>query len=263
MEISQQFTEEWILNTVGWSEYYLYDTPTSRRPWLSRPKKWKKIDSILMRFKAHTKFSDRRHPEEFSAHWLLPSLRGMWGVPSRHKQFIGRETELRRIRKALEYSSNNYGGLTLIETVGIGGVGKTQLAIEYCYRHYEAIVRGDEQRYGLIVWIDAQSKASVSKSFHDLGVDIGVPGIETMAQEHIIQEIKSRLYRSDWPWLLVFDNFEPWEGKNPMDLLNNYIPNGSSGLKGISHVLVTSRVMLPGFDEKVQYPWVVSAPKNR
>ena len=140
-----------------------------------------------MRFKTHTKFSDRRHPEEFSAHWLLPSLRGMWGVPARHKQFIGRETELRRIRKALEYSSNNYGGLTLIETVGIGGVGKTQLAIEYCYRHYEAIVRGDEQRYGLIVWIDAQSKASVSKSFHDLGVDIGLSGLAPMG----------------WTWWLV------------------------------------------------------------
>ena len=34
-------------------------------------------------------------------------------------------------------------------------------------------------------------KASVSKSFHDLGVDIGVQGIETMAQEHIIQELKA------------------------------------------------------------------------
>ena len=48
-----------------------------------------------------------------------------------------------------------------------------------------------------------------------------------------------------------------------MDLLNNYIPNGSSGSKGISHVLVTSRVMLPGFDEKVRYPWVALALKNR
>jgi tetratricopeptide (TPR) repeat protein len=218
--------------------------------WLSRPKEWEKIDAFLMKFAHHTFFAERRHPEVFSAYWLLPSLRGMWGVPSRHMQFIGRDKELHQIGQALKQTLNSNLGLTLIETVGIGGVGKTQLAIEFCYRHYDASLQPDEQRYGLIVWIDAQSKSSISKSFHDLAVDAGIHGVDSMDQRQIIQEIKSRLYRSRCPWLLIFDNFEPWDNENPMQLLNNYIPNGSVDANNIGHVLITSRVLLPGFDEK-------------
>lgn len=32
LELGEKFMEEWILSTEGWSKYYLYDTPTSRRP---------------------------------------------------------------------------------------------------------------------------------------------------------------------------------------------------------------------------------------
>ena len=251
IDFGEKFTDEWILSTAGWSQFYLYDTPTSRRPWLSRPMEWKRIDRILMKFTKHTYFIERRHPEEFSAHWLLLSLRGMWGVPSRHTQFIGREKELDRIGEALKFSSNNNFGLTLIETVGIGGVGKTQLAIEFCYRNYDAslISEKKKQKYGLIVWIDAQSESSVSKSFHDLAVDAGIKGVDTMDQKQIVQEIKGKLYRTQCPWLLIFDNFEPWDHQNPMKLLNNYIPNGSVDSNNVGHILVTSRVLLPGFDE--------------
>lgn len=47
--------------------------------------------------------------------------------------FVGRARELGYIRSSLLGDS----GVTTIETVGLGGVGKTQTAIEYCYRHYQ------------------------------------------------------------------------------------------------------------------------------
>ena len=50
MEISDAFAAEFVETTFGWSEYYLYDTPTSRRPWLNRPPQWKAIDELLGKY---------------------------------------------------------------------------------------------------------------------------------------------------------------------------------------------------------------------
>jgi tetratricopeptide (TPR) repeat protein len=260
----QEFVEDFVRTTFCWSMYYLYDTPTSRRPWLNRPSQWKQIDHVLETHGTHTKFKDRRHPEEFAGRWFS-SLRGMWGVPSRNVDFVGRERELGAIASVLnkrltDASSNR--GVSIIETVGLGGVGKTQLAIEYCYRQYHQSVSPavlDEPacknmsalQYGLILWIRAGSMDSISKSFRELAGDIGIPGaVDSMKSlDQVVQEIKSKLYRTKCNWLVIFDNYEPdlvsAESNNPIDDIYRYIPKGGHGA---GHVLITSRVMLPGFD---------------
>ena len=91
----ETLARRWILSTSGWSQYYLNDAPMSRRPWLHR-KRYDEIDALLESEGMTTLFSERRHPEEFSAHWLS-MLRGFWGVPPRNVQFIGRERELEKI----------------------------------------------------------------------------------------------------------------------------------------------------------------------
>jgi hypothetical protein len=63
-----------IKSTFGWSEFYLNDAPMSRRPWLHRPE-YSLIDKCLEEHNLHVKFSDRKHPEEFSSQHLT-SLRG-------------------------------------------------------------------------------------------------------------------------------------------------------------------------------------------
>jgi len=91
----ERLARRWMLSTSGWSQYYLNDAPMSRRPWLHR-KRYDEIDALLESEGVTTLFSERRHPEEFSAHWLS-MLRGFWGVPPRNVQFIGRERELEKI----------------------------------------------------------------------------------------------------------------------------------------------------------------------
>lgn len=65
-----------LTTTFGWNEFYLNDAPMSRRPWLHRPE-YSLIDKCLQDFDYHVKFSERKHPEEFSSQHLT-SLRGTY-----------------------------------------------------------------------------------------------------------------------------------------------------------------------------------------
>src|SRR5258708_431553 len=77
-----------------------------------------------------------------SAHSPLPE--NIWLVPYERNQFFtGREGLLKRLRDTL--TAMKTGVLTpLVAISGLGGIGKTQTAIEYAYRYrgdYQAILR--------------------------------------------------------------------------------------------------------------------------
>ena len=68
--------EQFIVTTGGWSEYFLNDTPSSRRPWLYR-KEYNTIDELLKRYEEKTYYGERRHPEEFASAFSQ-RFRGTW-----------------------------------------------------------------------------------------------------------------------------------------------------------------------------------------
>ena len=58
----------------------------------------------------------------------MGSLRGMWGVPQRNSQFVGRDAELVRISTTLAASAAGKGDegsgcLSTVEVVGMGKLG--------------------------------------------------------------------------------------------------------------------------------------------
>ena len=241
-----------IQTTGGWSSFFLNDTPSSRRPWLFR-KEYSTIDRLLQKYATKTHFGDRKHPEEFSKAFHR-QMKGSWSVPRRNKDFTGRERELQdlRARFASDGNDDKRNGSdssmqhVVIKTVaGMGGVGKTQLCTEYCYRMFPS-------EYGLVVWLKAESSESLVADYRQLLMDLaqedasevatrrsndntnassgpspGLPhsdtGHNTAANDtdEIIREVKTRLFRSQVPWLLVFDNLED------KDLLNNFVPRGA------------------------------------
>jgi hypothetical protein len=144
----EKFAKELIMSTSGWSDCFLNDAPLSRRPWLHR-KQYRAIDKVLSDHEELTFFSKRKHPEEFAAQ-CNDALRGMWNLPKRNKLFVGREEQLHLLHRNMSRGKGGTEpGIVTLEAVGMGGVGKTQLAIEYCYRHYQ------EMFYGLVVWVNA------------------------------------------------------------------------------------------------------------
>ena len=218
--------KELILSTAGWSEYFLNDVPMSRRPWLHRRPDYATVDRLLEEHGDVTQFYMRRHPEEFGAQVSM-ATRGMWNVPRRNKLFVGREHELERLYTNLHAEGAELtSGVAALGTVGLGGVGKTQIAIEYCYRQYQ------KNLYGLVCWLNAESVESLAADFRKLASDFQVE-VGDKKNEEVVEEIKSCFYRARCTWLLVFDNVE-----SP-GVVSTYLPRGGTGKFG--HVLITSR----------------------
>jgi hypothetical protein len=71
------------------------------------------------------------------------ALPAVWKVPLRHPRFTGRDGMLTELRRRLHASE---GTLVVQALYGLGGVGKTQLAIEYAHRF--------AADYDLVWWID-------------------------------------------------------------------------------------------------------------
>ncbi|MFH1036178.1 MAG: FxSxx-COOH system tetratricopeptide repeat protein, partial [Pseudomonadota bacterium] len=129
--------------------------------------------------------------------------------------FSGREDYLAALGQALAG-----GPAALTQAIaGLGGVGKTQLALEYSYLH-----RDD---YSLVWWVRCEEPATLASDYAALAEPLGLPPSpdQTQAVAAVRQVLATRP-----GWLLVLDNVE-----KPEDL-KNYLPPGDRG-----HVIITSR----------------------
>eukprot|EP00588_Corethron_pennatum_P012599 CAMPEP_0194276572 /NCGR_PEP_ID=MMETSP0169-20130528/9126_1 /TAXON_ID=218684 /ORGANISM="Corethron pennatum, Strain L29A3" /LENGTH=1199 /DNA_ID=CAMNT_0039020315 /DNA_START=42 /DNA_END=3641 /DNA_ORIENTATION=+ len=220
----EDMAKSFVATTAGWSPYFLNDTPSSRRPWLFR-REYNVIDKILRGHPA-THYADRRHPEEFASAFLLKMMRGTWAVPRRNTVFTGREEELGQIHSRLTTTPAGQhlrNGIGTLEVTGMGGVGKTQICTEYCYRYFPLY-------YGLVIWLSAQSAETVAACYRQLMSDTTGMDVQDKDTDEVVAEVKARLFRSKVPWLLVFDNLED------RSLLEKFVPHGGS----CGHVLVTT-----------------------
>ena len=190
---------EFVETTGKWSPFFLNDTPSSRRPWLYR-RDYDTIDEILRDYAAKTFYAERRHPEEFASAFLIRMMRGTWSLPKRNAVFTGRDAEISLMHSKLS-TAPDHTGISILEIVGMGGVGKTQICTEYCYRYFPSC-------YGLIIWLSAQSAESISTGYRQLIADTTGADVKEKDTDEVVTEVKARLFRSNVPWLLVFDNLE-------------------------------------------------------
>lgn len=172
----RNLAEQFLRSTFGWNAYYLNDTLLSRRPWLHR-QDYALIDDILQSAGSVIQFHERKHPEEFAARHLT-LLRGMWGVPARNSSFVGRLEHLHTLEEIMQCDG---GCVSRVEVQGIGGIGKTQLCIEFCYRQYSIT-------YGFIAWIRAETSASIAGDMRRLAFDLGIISADNKTEEESYED---------------------------------------------------------------------------
>jgi tetratricopeptide (TPR) repeat protein len=147
--------------------------------------------------------------------------RPIWMVPRRQDpQFVGRKDELRAIKQNLAGA----GSSTLTQPVaihGLGGVGKTSLAVEFAYW------RADD--YNAVLWLSAEDPTTLASAYADLAGELLLPEASALDPSSRIAAVRLWL-RDHGSWLLVFDNAERREDVEP------YVPS-----RIIGHVLITSR----------------------
>ena len=110
-------------------------------------------------------------------------------------QFIGRETVLSNLDSQLE--SHKCAALT-----GIGGIGKSQVAIEHCYRFHERIPEAS------VFWIHSSSAERFEEAVTAIAKEAQLPGWND-SKSNKLSLVQSWLERADsQPWLLVLDSLD-------------------------------------------------------
>jgi len=155
---------------------------------------------------SHSDDRDRTHPA-----W--PRI---WGdVPPRNPNFVVREDLLGQLHSRLADATTQRPEVLL----GMGGIGKSQTAVEYIYRY--------AHEYDLVWWIPA-GNANIRASFVALAQRLDIAkGDEKAAVPAVLRELGDGT--KDRRWILVFDDAGHPGGTR------RFLPAGGG------HVVVTSR----------------------
>ncbi|KAF5855336.1 hypothetical protein ETB97_009428 [Aspergillus alliaceus] len=140
---------------------------------------------------------NRHHvPRAVQPH-ILPESKAPWLVPfQRNPLFVSRSSEIAKVDDMLDGEDR----CERVAIVGLGGVGKTQIALEYVHNFRE--------RYpsSAIFWIPVTNFESMLEAYLDIGKQLQIPNIEkeksdipSLVQQRLSQERVGK-------WLLVFDN---------------------------------------------------------
>lgn len=151
---------------------------------------------------------------------LGPGLPGrstprLWRMPHlRNRFFTGREQLLAQLNEEL----NSHGQAVIS---GLGGIGKTQLAVEYVYRYCD--------QYGALFWLSAETESDLTTGFLEIARLLDLPQKDAEDQQETVAAVL-RWLQGNSGWLLVFDDAAS------SDLLKSFYPRGGGG-----RVLLTSR----------------------
>ncbi|KAK6528961.1 hypothetical protein TWF694_004188 [Orbilia ellipsospora] len=178
---------------------------------------------------------------------------------SRNRNFTGRETQLSALHEYFtDFTDPPQTSPCIFAITGTGGMGKTQIALEYAYRN--------DDYYSSIFWLSAATEESLQSSlvnvmqriveeqvkvitwpqpsepdYNLVALKLGIAGLINEAgvintEEGQIKGIIKAVFRwfqsSTRPWLLIFDNADDLESFE----LQDYLPNHGNGA-----ILITSR----------------------
>jgi hypothetical protein len=189
---------------------------------------WNAVDLVRLDEQAATeavlRTLDLRPPQSPDGATDRPAVRfpgarpPVWSVPARNASFTGRAALLERLRNNLSIGS------TMVKPQavhGLGGVGKTQLVLEYAHRFMAD--------YDLVWWISAQQEELIAASLAEIAPELGIRRGENIdeAAEAVRDALRRGVPYSRW--LLIFDNADDPEALAP------HLPQGNG------HVIITSR----------------------
>jgi transcriptional regulator with XRE-family HTH domain len=144
-----------------------------------------------------------------------------WNVPyQRNPFFMGHQEILDTLHQYLNI--NQVVACTQSCAVqGLGGIGKTQLAVEYAYRY--------ALEYSAVLWISAESVENIIASFFAIAELLQLPERQGTDQQQIVRTVQNWLATHS-KWLLIWDALEDTE------LLWRSLPTAHQGA-----LLITTR----------------------
>jgi tetratricopeptide (TPR) repeat protein/transcriptional regulator with XRE-family HTH domain len=155
-----------------------------------------------------------------------PRASSLWNVPFARNRFFTNHRQL--LSKMHSQFAQNYRS-TLTQSLaltGLGGIGKTQAAIEYAYRYRSA--------YYAVCWVRAATHETLVADFVALAHLLELPGREVRDQTLIVAAVR-RWFEQHSGWLLILDNADD------LALLTDFLP-----VEGGGHIILTTRAQAIG-----------------
>ncbi|OJJ07396.1 hypothetical protein ASPVEDRAFT_65790 [Aspergillus versicolor CBS 583.65] len=156
----------------------------------------------------------------------------------RNGRFVGREAELDTLIAKL-ITNNTEEDCQRVSIFGLGGIGKTQIAIELAYKVRKVSVSHS------VFWVSAVTAEMFKEGFRHIGEVLKIPGIEEKdAEIHTL--VRAALSKEDLGrWVLIIDNADDVEmlyrnsyenyGEAPVTLIE-YLPFSRLG-----SIVITTR----------------------
>ncbi|KAK4223171.1 putative kinesin light chain [Podospora fimiseda] len=163
----------------------------------------------------------RRTNSTVKRHWIVPF--------GRNREFVGREAILADLLTRIFPNTDKHDcQRTAIE--GLGGVGKTQIALEAAFRI------GDALPDCSVFWVPAVDATTFENAYRAIGQQLRVPGIEEEKAD-VKTLIKAALSRESMGnWFLIIDNADDVNLFLGDTALADYLPFSRKG-----SILVTTR----------------------
>ena len=161
-------------------------------------------------------------PEELFAELDGPEVSPrLWNVPySRNPFFTGREEILHSLHELL----NQEHAMALTQSLaisGLGGIGKTQIALEYAYQY--------RQEYRFIFWTRAATREVLQTDIVAIADLLQLPERHEQNQEKVLQAVR-QWFATHEEWLWILDNADD------VTMIHDIFPTERPG-----HLLLTSR----------------------
>ncbi len=147
-------------------------------------------------------------------------------VPYRRNPFFtGRENLLTLLHDRL--TTTGAAALTQALAIsGLGGIGKTQTAVEFAYRY--------QQDYQYVLWVRAAARDTLIADFVTIAALLHLPEKDERDQTRVVAAVKDWLAQHAG-WLLILDNADD------VELARTFLP-----AQGKGHILLTTRAQATG-----------------
>ncbi len=146
-----------------------------------------------------------------------------WNIRHRRNPFFtGRKEILHHLHT--EFRSHQTS-CVILALSGLGGVGKTQIAIEYAYDYHDD--------YQAIFWLNASTRDALSSDLTTLVSSLGLT--QQQEQEEVVVLAVKRWLATHTGWLLILDNVDS------LEMMIDFLPLYSTG-----DVLLTTRIQVLG-----------------
>ncbi|KAL4972034.1 hypothetical protein BDW66DRAFT_12770 [Aspergillus desertorum] len=160
----------------------------------------------------------RSEGESTTGHFMVPF--------ARNPRFVGRHHELQELEEWLATPE----GPRKVAITGLGGVGKTQVALELAYR------MRDREPECSIFWVPCITREAVEQAYLAIADMIGFH----VDANSVKEQLQRYLTQVNEKWLLIFDNaddMDMWtDGSDTLPALQDFLPHSSQG-----HIVFTTR----------------------